>query len=65
MNGQIARILHDKGFGFIREGSNEYFFHRSDVQGSVRFAQLEQGNEVTFDLGKSDRGPRAANVRKV
>src|SRR5207247_3335348 len=32
--GTIARLLIDKGFGFIRdEGGIEHFFHRSSVRG--------------------------------
>ena len=35
-NGTIARLLIDKGFGFIRdEGGIEHFFHRSSVRGAV------------------------------
>ena len=34
-SGTIKRIQRDKGFGFIRDTSGqEYFFHRSAVQGS-------------------------------
>ena len=34
--GTIARLLIDKGFGFIRdEGGTEHFFHRSSVRGAV------------------------------
>ena len=35
--GTIARLLIDKGFGFIRdEGGTEHFFHRSSVE--VRYS---------------------------
>ena len=35
-SGTIARLLIDKGFGFIRdEGGIEHFFHRSSVRGAV------------------------------
>ena len=34
--GTIARLLIDKGFGFIRDESGiEHFFHRSAVRGAV------------------------------
>ena len=34
--GTIARLLIDKGFGFIRDESGiEHFFHRSSVRGAV------------------------------
>jgi len=60
--GTIARLLIDKGFGFIRDDSGqEWFFHRSSVQGS--FDQLNEGQRVAFDEEPSAKGPRAGNVR--
>ena len=60
--GTIARLLIDKGFGFIRdEGGTEHFFHRSSVQGS--FDSLNEGQRVSFDEEPSAKGPRAGNVR--
>ena len=41
--GTIARLLIDKGFGFIRdEGGTEHFFHRSAVRSQV-FELLREG----------------------
>jgi len=62
MNGQIIRIISDKGFGFIRSGKTEYFFHRSSVIEPV-FDDLYVGQDVEFDSGDSCKGPRAENVR--
>ena len=46
--GTIARLLIDKGFGFIRdEGGIEHFFHRSSVRGVV-FELLREGQRVEF-----------------
>jgi cold shock protein len=60
--GTIKRIQRDKGFGFIRDNSGqEYFFHRSAVQGS--FDSLSEGQRVSFDEEQSPKGPRAGNVR--
>ena len=60
--GTIKRIQRDKGFGFIRDTSGqEYFFHRSAVQGS--FDSLSEGQRVNFDEEQSPKGPRAGNVR--
>jgi cold shock protein len=62
--GTVKRIAHDKGFGFIRDASRqEYFFHRSAVQGSV--ADLAEGQDVSFDEEQSNKGPRATNVRPL
>ena len=61
-SGTIKRIARDKGFGFIRDaGGQEYFFHRSSVQGS--FDALSEGQRVSFDEEASSKGPRATNVR--
>ena len=61
-SGQIKRIQRDKGFGFIRDTSGqEYFFHRSAVQGELRLAV--EGQRVSFDEEQSPKGPRAGNVR--
>jgi len=62
VQGVIKRLVRDRGFGFVRDanGKNEYFFHRSSVRPS--FDHLNEGDAVTFDVGKSDKGPRAENV---
>ena len=60
--GTIKRLVRDRGFGFIRDdGGQEWFFHRSSVQGS--FDALNEGQRVSFDEEQSPKGPRAANVR--
>ena len=61
--GTIARLLIDKGFGFIRdEGGIEHFFHRSSVRGAV-FELLREGQRVEFTPEDSQKGPRAGDVR--
>lgn len=61
-NGTIKRLVRDRGFGFIRdEGGQEWFFHRSSVQGN--FDDLNEGQRVTFDEEPSPKGPRAGNIR--
>jgi len=62
-SGTIARLLIDKGFGFIRDESGvEHFFHRSAVRGAV-FELLREGQRVEFAQEESPKGPRAADVR--
>ena len=61
--GTIKRLVRDRGFGFIRdEGGQEWFFHRSSVQGGS-FEDLQEGQRVSFDEEQSAKGPRAGNVR--
>ena len=63
--GTIARLLIDKGFGFIRDESGlEHFFHRSSVRGAV-FELLRDGQRVEFVIEESQKGPRAGDVRLV
>jgi CspA family cold shock protein len=64
-NGTIARLLIDKGFGFIRdEGGTEHFFHRSAVRGAV-FELLREGQRVDYQPEDSAKGPRAGDVRLI
>lgn len=62
-SGTIARLLIDKGFGFIRDETGvEHFFHRSAVRGAV-FELLREGQRVEFTAEDSGKGPRAGDVR--
>ena len=62
MTGTIKKIM-DKGFGFIADtNGQEYFFHRSAVQGTG-FEDLHEGQSVEFDVAQAPKGPRAENVR--
>jgi len=63
MTGTI-KTLTDKGFGFIsREGEDkELFFHSNNLV-DVTFDELKVGDELTFDVVDSDKGPRAENVK--
>ena len=66
MNGTIKRLTQDRGFGFIRgEDENEYFFHRSELRGGLRFDQLREGQRVTFEPRQAEKGPRAAEISPV
>ena len=65
MTGEIKTLKHDRGFGFIRSGhGEEVFFHRSSVVDG-NFDTLREGQEVSFELENSPRGPRATNVKAV
>ena len=66
MTGTIVRIVAQRGFGFIREqDGNELFFHASAVTGSTPFDNLQEGQTVTYDKTRDDRGrgDRAVNVQ--
>jgi CspA family cold shock protein len=61
-SGMIKKLVPDRGFGFITgDDGQEYFFHRSGV--SVDFDGLRGGEKVTFEIERSQKGPRAASVK--
>jgi len=66
--GVIERIVPEEGFGFIRDGAQEYFFHRTGLN-SVAFEELAPGSRVDFSVSANEPGdepgehPRAVNVR--
>lgn len=66
MTGTIVRIVSQRGFGFIQEqNGNELFFHASGVTGTVPFDSLQEGQPVSYDKTRDDRGrgERAINVQ--
>ena len=65
MQGTIKMFNKEKGFGFIRaEDGNDVFFHYSSLV-MDGFKTIEQGDAVSFELEQSDRGLRAANIKKA
>ncbi len=64
--GTIARLVSDKGFGFIsREGEErDLFFHKNELQG-VDFSELREGDKVTFEVEESPKGPNAVKVNRA
>jgi cold shock protein len=65
-NGTVKRIVTDRGFGFIAdEEGKEYFFHFSGLTGGLAIESLREGDRVSFDTERSDRGPRATNVTRL
>ena len=64
-HGKVKWFNGEKGFGFIeREGGEDVFVHFSAIQGEG-FKTLEEGQAVTFEIEKGNRGPQAANVHKA
>jgi CspA family cold shock protein len=54
-----------KGYGFIsREEGDDLFVHFSAIQGDG-FRTLEEGEEVEFEVGQSEKGPNAVNVTRL
>ncbi len=65
MNGVIKKKT-DKGFGFITVQGQEkdVFFHSKSLVG-VSFEELNEGDEVTFEIEDSPKGPNAVNVSRA
>jgi CspA family cold shock protein len=51
------------GYGFIDtdDADDDVFFHMEDVGGP----DLEEGQDVEFDIEQSPKGPRATNVTRL
>ena len=65
MKSTIKRLT-DKGFGFItsEDQDKDLFFHGNNLV-DVQFEELREGDEVTFDVEQSEKGPNAVNVQRV
>ena len=64
-NGIVKWFNAEKGYGFIQvEDGNDVFGHYSAIQ-EEGFKNLEEGQEVSFEVIEGERGPQAANVEKV
>jgi len=65
MKGTIKKLT-DKGFGFISSEGQEkdLFFHSNSLVG-VQFNDLHEGDEVTYEVEQSEKGPNAVNVQRA
>ncbi|MDZ7850846.1 MAG: cold-shock protein [Halodesulfurarchaeum sp.] len=61
--GTVAFFNERKGYGFIEsdESEEDVFFHMEDVGGP----DLEEGQEVEFEIEQADKGPRATNLTRL
>ena len=54
-----------KGYGFIaQEEGDDVFVHYSNISGDG-FKNLEEGQEVEFEVGEGRKGDEALDVRVV
>ena len=59
MKGRVEHFNEEKGYGFIKDMAsvNKYFFHISNAPEDIK-----EGNIVTFDLEKGQRGMNAVRI---
>jgi len=63
MNGSVKKKM-EKGFGFITSSSldKDLFFHSNSLVG-VTFNEIQEGDNVTFEVEESPKGLNAVNVK--
>ena len=63
--GTVKFFNSSKGFGFIapKDGGDDVFVHFRQVNSSgYGRVELQEGQEVTFEIGQGQKGPQAENV---
>lgn len=62
LNGRVEYFNTDKGYGFIKNtiGIEKYFFHVSNAPASIN-----EGNTVTFELERGQKGMNAVRITLV
>lgn len=61
--GVVRNKVEGKGFGFILNGGQEYFFHSSEC--ITPFELLQPGTEVQFEVKTTSKGKRAHDVEMI
>jgi CspA family cold shock protein len=62
MNGKVKFYNRTKVFGFVAgEDGTEYFMHSTAIEDGY---VPDEDDEVTFEAGSSDKGPRASDVKQ-
>lgn len=66
MKGTVKWFNDQKGYGFItpEDGSADVFVHHSSIA-MDGFKTLAENQQVEFDVVKSDKGPKASNVKPL
>ncbi|EQB88025.1 Cold shock protein CspA [bioreactor metagenome] len=64
--GTVKWFNSEKGFGFIEvQGEDDVFVHFTAIQGNDGRKNLEEGQQVQFEVEKGARGMQATNVVKL
>lgn len=67
MSEGTVKFFDQRGFGFIRpaDGSEDVFFHVSEVPGKPGSRAVDVGTTVQYELGMSRGKPAARNISVV
>jgi CspA family cold shock protein len=64
--GTVKWFSSQKGYGFItRDSGGDVFVHYSAIEGQGGFRNLEEGDRVEFSVEQGQKGPAAADVRRL
>lgn len=66
MTGTVKWFNADKGFGFItrEDGKGDLFAHFSQIK-TDGFKTLNEGDVVSFNITKGDRGEQASDIVRL
>ncbi len=63
--GVIGKLFPEEGYGFLlQDGGGEVYFHKNAVHG-MKFEELEDGMEVSFNVEDGEKGPQATTVNPL
>lgn len=63
--GTVKWFSNAKGYGFIEsDEGGDIFVHHSSIQ-AEGFRSLNEGDRVSFDTEKGEKGMKAINVAKI
>lgn len=67
-NGTVKWFNSDKGFGFVQleDNSKDLFVHYSDIKNdNYGRASLDDGQKVSFEIGRNEKGEHATSVETL
>jgi len=64
LSGSIKFFNVDRGFGFIKrdDGKGDVFVHIKDLR-KTGIETVDEGDELSFEIEKTEKGWRAVNVK--
>jgi cold shock protein len=64
--GTVKQFSEKKGYGFITPNGDgeDVYFHYTAIEGAG-FRPLQEGEQVSYELGESRRGEIATNVHRL